>query len=1398
MDPEDHEELCNTGPEDETTALQKKRSRRVSFAEITSVHVFDRDEDYETPPDSKPSSDNPESGQANEILGFHRDVGDSDDSKELSQQEDDGEEDEKEQFLRNMDWSSPGSTIGSVTSNEGKFIENFFGPVSASFIRSGQLSDSVASYVNHDITLDSTTFSCHFRSLVQSDSGGDFKTPTGVHLAFEEKTPSQNSTSTTMGSFMVLTGAKKQPYPRSSVSGGKSSGGFDSNMSLIEENPLRYDYGRLSPGLNSLLTEGNKDLLAGSVYDNVNISKSPIHLNRQSMFSTLEHQSGLMDQKDFGDNVLGNVDTNDTPAKMDADASVKLCESNGVSATTPIYKINYGRSLSPKNALALNASIDHQNQTFNGSTQRNPFGMDKASGVDAPKSSELKLGFAAGNSGAFTLPNKFLQTDLFPQLESGYLGSAEDLIKEKSPENEGCTLDIGQNSNQHGRTPLAGSVSSLRAKRRQIFLDTADSSRSGWIGTPFSRKQPSSSLNRETMRHGESVSSIKKSISKFNILETSPFAATLEVGLGNSIPAPSDYLSKPLSFDTSLDENKKDPKLKYMDVFNASLEGNLLRVTQRITEQKSKISMDSYEVETPKSIIIVRQADENTGRVENGECGNHISTGMLCSDQPSKLMAALVSPSNFSGSGKQMQLNPLNPQSPTEEASVTLEPVSSLIEIKIDLKEQRKETSTSNKLICSSKLERKSASPEYQGILSRALKQQDQYNKLVSLDIRQAGMDLRENATNASHLTPTADKLGSLLNEKNANSSSPSNEINSIYPKDIGQWKGMGYRELLHNLKESGNNGGYQMIQTPLRDRATPNSQYGSPDRNLQTGTDPAKFRKKLSDRGLKASSCESASPYVYKRTTIAPQLGKSMVEWVTESSSRKELYNLSQNDNMHQVAGKDPCSPKSIQYSNEHGHSDCYPGLNILQKSFSIQEVGNSSGRKRSSEEIILRDKDHIDEFGRMQKSPKVHEMRGRELKFPWEHSNVRNNEAKNIGGDVFSKFRGATKLLVSTLTDKLNSHELDILEDILVRLQKAKKYEKICFDIQSQTYLFSAKTELINCFPQKTHYIPDNLQQNRVAETRWLLHMLVYEQAKLQLMRVKRERLLKRVHLLNSGIQESQILKNSLHHLCVPGARDHESEDIHLQSLPNSSGKNEDILKALGNSTDACNKVYTMRQEFGGLDKKIKNLTRSFHTSCKMKGEPSSTETIESVYDHLKKGTCCRFIRQELQLWDMDDLESRNSHHTIVLNYQNFLFQRFTINLGSVPSIITSNKLNDIKIMKDFPNISACKAFVFVLNAEATRKHGGPLTQETQITSSLLGNLLDVVEEVKVARLELPNLVQTSFDSPCVEQLDLQLYFIDFRTGRKWNLSLRDPPVSAAFSYLHYTDATVTFAFN
>lgn len=126
MDPKAEDPSSGAGGEPDELTIARKRSRRVSFAETTAVHVFARDEDFETPPDSKPSSEGL-SVEDEEELGFREEHFDSDDSKGSTREEDEEEEEdddrEQERFIRDTESFSPGSAVGSVTSNDGM---NFF------------------------------------------------------------------------------------------------------------------------------------------------------------------------------------------------------------------------------------------------------------------------------------------------------------------------------------------------------------------------------------------------------------------------------------------------------------------------------------------------------------------------------------------------------------------------------------------------------------------------------------------------------------------------------------------------------------------------------------------------------------------------------------------------------------------------------------------------------------------------------------------------------------------------------------------------------------------------------------------------------------------------------------------------------------------------------------------------------------------------------------------------------------------------------------------------------------------------------------------------------------------------------------------------------------------------
>lgn len=143
--------------------------------------------------------------------------------------------------------------------------------MSAGFIRPERLSDSGAS---DDITMDSTAFSLHYRSLARSDSG-DLKTPT----KFGATPTSGGRSGSSPGSFMELTDREKKPFEVAAAAVAASGGGDSDDMSIEGEHRNSYDYGKLSPRLVAILAQGTSDLHAKATHSPIaNYTSAPLNL----------------------------------------------------------------------------------------------------------------------------------------------------------------------------------------------------------------------------------------------------------------------------------------------------------------------------------------------------------------------------------------------------------------------------------------------------------------------------------------------------------------------------------------------------------------------------------------------------------------------------------------------------------------------------------------------------------------------------------------------------------------------------------------------------------------------------------------------------------------------------------------------------------------------------------------------------------------------------------------------------------------------------------------------------------------------------------------------------------------------------------------------------------------
>ncbi|CAL9073751.1 unnamed protein product [Musa textilis] len=594
MDPGEGRELPSAGELDEET-IARKKSRRVSFADITAIHVFDRDEDYETPPDSRQVS--ADGGADVEAVGFHEGVPDSDGSKGSLRGREDGEDDENEEddeddgeqerFVRDMDSSSPGSAVGSVTSYDD---DNFFGPVSTSFIGSGRLSEAgMSDDSNHDVTLDSTAFSLHFRNIAladdcTADSMRSMRTPTG------------DATTADAASIIVPTGSKN-PFVGSKVFAGNLSGsvGGSSNMSLIEEKSSKYDYGKLSSTLVNLLDQVNRSIQTRS-------PKSP-----NKVIPSDSHLSEVSGVKETGENETPTHKAAGLNATGDCPLDSHLLEGSAKDTTTE-QLVN---SNAPEENIHLHHSISKMVEgrvtTFGKDSHKDANEVTQ-SGIDiTARNINLLVSLHKGSRSNTTMQSGHVHQALHKNQQSGnnypstvspqstarIQTSAIASSREHSLEAEGgmCTP---KSSLQPFQALLQGSVSSLRAKRQQLFLSPV-------------KEQPPSSLESELTRHGERISAIKNHISKFRTLEA-PDIDNFQLGMSQKGHGPLDLegmLEK--EADISVVKCSSDPVINMEDSLLNSVQQTRAKAHNVDAKHLGFAGLDDARVSTP------RKADKAVG-----------------------------------------------------------------------------------------------------------------------------------------------------------------------------------------------------------------------------------------------------------------------------------------------------------------------------------------------------------------------------------------------------------------------------------------------------------------------------------------------------------------------------------------------------------------------------------------------------------------------------------------------------------------------------------------------------------------------------------------------------------------------------------------------------------------
>ncbi|KAL3363644.1 hypothetical protein AABB24_012746 [Solanum stoloniferum] len=1272
-----------------TMAMQRKRARRVSFAEMTSVHFFDRDEEYETPPNlSGKAENNSESEEVN--LGFDQLVDDPKESWLLNEDREDGDEGNDEDidedgddemalprsFLRPEESPSPGSNFGSATSND---EDNFFGPVSPNFIRPGRLSDSAASDENHDITMDSTAFSMHFRRFVRSDSGIDLKTPTEV--SFEEKTPTQTS----QRSSMELTMANK-PISQSSMPVANFSGISDSSdMSLIGENSRRYDYGILSPDLEALLAEGQERLHAVSVSGDTSVPKSPTS-------KEMEVGSTMMDLSGNGEQEANAVVSLKMPPeplcqKIDADDGYKF-----------LSRVVDGDSSLRSTVPAPDNYDDRVNQLPK--QLSNDFGENNMSVKDAS---------VVENSEALCSDND--ERGEFCGFPCDRESPLVDLVS-SSPATQrlivmGSPSPVKQNST--AVSSPEDLISFLSNEKRGPWTSSASLQKS-ISKLPF-LEDPISFLSNGKRGPWTSSASLQKSISKLERLKASAFSSSR----GDKIPhrgVRALEFPKTPPLDSILKKRNLDMRVKCLDAAMTCTEEQFSGSTMKEGERKTSIPGGSWSKALSSSEDVI-QCEQSFGPEKPGKSLNHLDAGILPMDQLLK-PADPSSSSRFSLSGKKNDM--VTPNDLRQKISLISRTDSPLV----DYSGREEVIAFAQKLVFTPEKSLQSKWTEHQSSPFKESKSDDEHLKSFG-PVKNAS--LISNVTDGPSVTATAGNWYSSSTLTEEQSGSPVVEGSKVLrqPDRTHSIEA----KLLEQTNELGND-----EDSRISSDGSSHLLSAILDGNIQSETGLPKLEIDPREKNKCSSACAASSSIQNLESLVVE---KTPVKWSSRSPSAKGHHSLAQSNSI------------------------CFSIDEVMQSPRSNQSIGrprNSSAHKRSSEELTFGDMEHTNEIIMSHRSPKL--QRGVD-NHPGTSGNPddsgkemhRAHDELRQWKDINSKFMDDADEWISLPKERLTMPAIEMVEDIVTRMQKAKTYDILHSQILTQKASVS------------------NFQEKRAVEAIMLLCQLVHEKAKFHLRRVKKEKLLEKCQLLNSGIQKSQMSKIN-HSL--------------LNSVTVSRGTQGDIISSERSS--ACekalqevlhNKVATIKEALKISERKVATLTRSLHSSLKLKGEPNCADTIISVKEHLMRRSCCRFLRQDMQMFVIQNVRKGNGHYDIILNYLDVLVQSLKVTVGPNPSIIISNNLNDPLITKNFPNINACAALRFVLKAEISKKFGARTpAQEMQVTRSLLGNALDVVAEVQKAQTQFRNLADITFSAPTVEKLKLQLHFMNFTTGKKVKLTL------------------------
>ncbi|XP_020599035.1 uncharacterized protein LOC110038514 [Phalaenopsis equestris] len=1330
MTPKDKDQR-SAGELEEDNCTKRKRSRRVSFAE-TTVHVFKRDEESDSPANSTPVlsegcrvSDNEES------VGFGGIQSQGDDSVE-SAPEDESDDAVRLRFVRDIDLSSPGITVGSVTSNED---DNFFGPVSTSFINSGRLSESgMADDNNHDITLDSTAFSLHFRNIA----------------------PPDDQSANSVGSLRTPTVETPPCIPMGFLVGRDQTEELSNKCSVRQTSNVSGDWDKINLVVGGSLSYGKLSLTLGALMDEVNLRmqhNSPI-IDHRFITSTCRTdevegiRNPLQDGEQFGN-----------PNSCDDDPGSIMH-----SSVSPM-----GHSVS--NESLLHAKAKALTNYQNGEKIKEMLSPGK--GHDLAHSNLIVNN--GQNSKLLSPSHGEFQNDLNGQACHVH----EDLFS--SIRREGKSYQDSFIDSSSSFQSISGDAEEkLKPERQRIISRTVQPSSE--LMHDAIRRQ-SASLRRELMEHGEKMSAYKNQTTISNI------KSRMQSEYG---PIPLDSSSVNLGA-TEVNCAKHTEGMGIIRDLNCS--GNICNPT--ILDKNAVLESMDISMETPNNVVKAFQFSTLKGSIssyqdkqrqlqyrsviprseslhsssrdlsaslkmelrDHGERISAIKSSLTRSRFKSKMQtdceaAPLMKDifiTNLQGS-----LNEINDGLHLKHAGnsdvnidanevTAAKPLEGLHIVKdLDCSRNCSYLTQLEKNVAFSESVEKGKSEKCVEFFCHSSPKLPHTIGPCAFSSGQREADLKESNKDISSNDALANKDKSAVSLEGF-VTSEADEISRL--RDMHEHKILQpTTSLVSHPVEKVSDGEKLKISESLG-TLVHHEKTGIEMKNFSVGG--SYFSKKINENSANRPKKVFERPMVDLYEASGEVLGANTTFSKSFESSAAKIVQFSDNHCFNKMDPKKSQATVSyfngLQHQNRVSQQETYFGNDVAV-------IGEIENEQKSHTQIAGYSEGYM-----MQNCPvTVPEVITDFSILPADHMHhdkaldITANAPLKLWTDVHSKLSDAANQLLPQSASGLNLQKLDDMENLLDELQATRKYEELCISLRNKTS-------------------SSNPHQKRVIDARFLLEMLGIAKARKQLNYTKLKELRSKAQILHSQVEECGKLKSVYAQLCNLYTRVVESdESSHCRHWVHDMKLEEQ------------NRLMAMKQELGILEQNIKLLLNSLEASCKLTGKMSCDDVIKTVDEHVMRRAFCKEIQQHVHLGKLCDVIMENDHYEIIFGYCNQVFQRFTISKSRFSGVVADISSNAANILKKYPNMNACTAyeFVFKINIDQKLANSTCVYERTVEANLLMGTLIDVLEEILLSRLEVFNLIFSTFLKQPSGELELQLCFYSSRGSRKLILGIGECP--------------------